>query len=115
VVLTTLEPRTTTMHIAYRPGYRHALDRGASGLAILAGRMQQPGERREVGIARQCGYATSYDEIQPGASGIAAPIRPAGQLAEASIGVVLLGNIDEATFAPHIISAAHIIATALLE
>lgn len=115
VVLTTLEPRTTTMHIAYRPGYRHALDKGASGLAILAGRLRQPGERKEVTIARKRGYATSYDEIQHGASGIAAPIQLAGELAAASIGVVLLGRIDEATFAPHIIAAAQTIAHALLE
>ncbi|GCE07984.1 IclR family transcriptional regulator [Dictyobacter aurantiacus] len=114
VVLTTLEPRTTTMHIAYRPGFRHMLDKGASGLAILAGRPRQPGERREITMARKRGYATSYDEIQYGASGIAAPIQPDGQQAEASIGVVLLGKIDEATFAPHIIAAAHTIASALL-
>ncbi|GCE22332.1 IclR family transcriptional regulator [Dictyobacter kobayashii] len=113
VVLTTIEPRTAPMHIAYRPGYRHPLDKGASGMAILAGRAPQPGERREITQARKRGYATSYNEIQHGASGIAAPIQVRGQVAEASIGVVLLGRIDEAAFAPYIIAAANTIADAL--
>lgn len=113
VVLTTIEPNTSPMHVVYRPGYRHVLDQGASGLAILAGRPPYPGERAEVTLARQRGYAVSTGEIQSGVSGISAPIQVNGQPAEASIGVILLGKIDETNFASPVIAAARTIADAL--
>jgi DNA-binding IclR family transcriptional regulator len=113
VVITTVEPSTAPMHIVYRSGYRHALDRGASGLAILAGRPAVQGERAEVTLARQSGYAVSYGEIQQGTGGIAAPIQVKGQPSVASIGVVLLGEIDAATFAYPVMTAAHTIANVL--
>jgi DNA-binding IclR family transcriptional regulator len=37
-----VEPTWTDYHVAYRTGFRHALDRGAAGRAILAGRGMQP-------------------------------------------------------------------------
>ena len=37
VTIESVEPRTTAAHVAYRPGNRHAVDRGAPGLALLAG------------------------------------------------------------------------------
>jgi DNA-binding IclR family transcriptional regulator len=95
VVVTTVEPSAAPMHIVYRSGYRHALDTGASGLAILAGRPPAQKERAEVIRARERGYAVSYGEIQQGASGIAAPIRVKGQPAIASIGVILLFQYPE--------------------
>ena len=113
VVLATIEPSSTPMHVAYRPGYRHPLEQGASGIAILAGRPPRPGERPEVALARQRGYAISSGEIQVGTSGIATPIQVNGQPAEASIGVILLGAIDEDIFSPPIISSARTIADAL--
>jgi DNA-binding IclR family transcriptional regulator len=36
VAVLTVEPSRSSFHIAYRPGFRHPLDRGASGIAILA-------------------------------------------------------------------------------
>src|SRR5579875_2478560 len=47
IALVVVEPRRTQMHVAYRVGFRHPLDRGASGLAILAGRARgQVSEKR---------------------------------------------------------------------
>jgi DNA-binding IclR family transcriptional regulator len=92
VALLVQEPRHTQIHVAYRPGLRHPLHRGASGKAILAGRPPQPGEPPDVAEARRRGYAVSEGEIQPGAIGVAAPIVVDGW-AEASVGVVTLGEL----------------------
>lgn len=37
-----VEPTWTDYHVAYRAGFRHPLDRGAAGRAILAARKQPP-------------------------------------------------------------------------
>ncbi|EFH82796.1 IclR family transcriptional regulator [Ktedonobacter racemifer] len=113
VVLTTIEPSRTHMHVVYRTGFRHPLDQAASGIAILAGREAQSGERTQVTRARQKGYAVSRSEIQQGASGIAAPIHVMGRPVEASIGIIILGDIDEDIVFPHIIAAAHAISLQL--
>jgi DNA-binding IclR family transcriptional regulator len=39
-----VEPTWTDYHVAYRTGFRHPLDRGAAGRAILAGRGMQPAQ-----------------------------------------------------------------------
>ena len=36
LVAAVVEPRSTDMHVAYRPGLRHPINRAAPGLAILA-------------------------------------------------------------------------------
>ena len=53
VVAAVVEPTTTVMHIAYRPGLRHPIDRAAPGLAILAGGPPLRRERPEVEIGRE--------------------------------------------------------------
>jgi DNA-binding IclR family transcriptional regulator len=113
VALAVVEPRRTNIHVAYRVGFRHPIDRGASGLAILAGRPPQPGERQEVKEARRLGYSVTRGELQPGAWGIAAPICVGGRPTEASVGVVTLGERDVASVAPHVLEAARAIADAL--
>jgi len=113
VAVLVVEPRNQRMHVAYRVGSRHPVDRGASGVAILSGRPPQPGERPEVVLTRQRGYAVTRDELQPGAFGIAAPISPRGKPADASIGVVGMGDLDEGVIAPHVVEAARSITRAL--
>lgn len=87
VALLVAEPRRAPLHVAYRPGFRHPLTVGASGKAILAGRPAVEGETSDVARARKSGYAVSSGEIQPGATGVAAPVVVAGW-AEASVGAV---------------------------
>jgi DNA-binding IclR family transcriptional regulator len=77
VALAVVEPPGSDIHVAYRPGLRHPLTRGASGKAILAGRS---GDGRG---------AESHGELEPGAYGVAAPIVVDGW-ADASIGAVAL-------------------------
>jgi DNA-binding IclR family transcriptional regulator len=90
VTIASVEPRHADAHVAYRPGTRHPVDRGAPGLALLAGAPRRPGERREVGTARRRGYATSHGEVLPGLSAAAAPIVSARGEVLGAVAVVFL-------------------------
>jgi len=79
VALAVVEPPGSDIHVAYRPGLRHPLARGASGKAILLG-------RGGGGAGR---FAESHGELEPGAYGIAAPVVVHGW-ADASVGAVAL-------------------------
>ena len=94
-----VEPSWTDVHVAYRAGTRHALDRGAAGRAILRGRTGGDG------------WVSSRSELQPGAYGVAAPL-PAGAV-EVSVGVVALAELDEDRVGPAVVTAAREIGTAL--
>ena len=113
VVAAVVEPSGTSMHIAYRPGLRHPLDRAAPGLAILAGDPPLPGERPEVGIAREQGWVVTTGELLPGATGVAAPILVRGRETEASISAVWVDPRDPARMAAPVVRAAQAIAAAL--
>jgi DNA-binding IclR family transcriptional regulator len=113
IVAAVVEPTGSAMHIAYRPGLRHALDRAAPGLAILAAGPTLPGERPEVGIARHRGWSVTTGELLPGATGVAAPIVVPGEPTEASISAVWIEPRDAAAMAAHVLRAARAIAAAL--
>jgi len=100
VALLVVEPSRSDMHVAYRVGARHRLDTGAAGKAILLGR------------ADADGVASTSGELQPGAAGLAAPVRGVPGL-EASVGIVSLHDIDAATVEPLVLEAAHAVAEAL--
>jgi DNA-binding IclR family transcriptional regulator len=113
VVAAVVEPTRTDMHIAYRPGLRHPIDRAAPGLAILAGGQPLPGERPEVTLARSRGWAQSSGELLPGATGVAAAIVvPTGET-EASISAVWVEPRDAAAMARPVREAAAAIAAGL--
>ena len=100
VALVVVEPSRSDMHVAYRVGARHRLDKGAAGKAILLGR------RRADGVASTSG------ELQPGAAGLAAPVRGVPGL-DASVGIVSLHDIDAAKVEPLVLAAAQAVAEAL--
>jgi DNA-binding IclR family transcriptional regulator len=91
LILLTEEPVDTTFHIAVRQGAKHPLDRGADGIAILAGRPASSSDVKDIQRARRRGYAVSLGALQPGALGIAAPI-VTSDWSTASIGIVQLGD-----------------------
>ena len=93
VALAVVEPTLSGLHVAYRVGSRHPLDRGAAGRAILAGRR---------GTAQV--VATS-GELQTGAHGLAAPV-PGLPGFEASVGVVGVEPLDEAAVGPAVLRCA---------
>jgi DNA-binding IclR family transcriptional regulator len=113
VVVAVVEPRSTNMHVAYRPGLRHPIDRAAPGLAILAGGPPQPGERPDVARARKQGWAVTSGELLAGATGVAAPIVAPRLQTEASISAVWIEPRDAATMAEPVVRAARAIAAAL--
>lgn len=85
------------LQVSYRLGTRHALTRGAAGLAILAGRPPQADEPPAVSEARKRGYSVTSGQLQRGAVGVAAPIlspdMPRGGL-EPCVGVVAMEDLD---------------------
>lgn len=72
VAVSMAEPRTATHHIAFRPGMRTPLDRGAAASALLAARPPYEGEDAAVAAVRERGYARSHGEVLDGVYGVAA-------------------------------------------
>ena len=113
VVAFVAEPRGTDMHISYRPGLRHSIKLAAPGLAILAAGAPQPGERPEVQVTRERGWALTSGEILPGATGVAVAIVALGDPSEASISAVWIDQRDPAPQAEALLRAARTMAGAL--
>jgi DNA-binding IclR family transcriptional regulator len=114
VTVASVEPPNVAAHVAYRPGTRHPIDRGAPGLAILAGEPKRAGERPEVARARRVGYASSRGEVLPGLSSVAAPIvRGTGDVAGAVALVFLHESQDLSAIGALVIAAATAVAAAL--
>ncbi|MFI8221492.1 IclR family transcriptional regulator [Streptomyces sp. NPDC085932] len=88
VAVASIEPRQAAYRVGVRPGTRHPLHVGASGLAILAGRGSVPGERREVALGRERGYVVTTSELVPSFTGVAAPVLINGW-ADASAGLIV--------------------------
>lgn len=104
--LVVVEPRGVTVHVAYQVGFRHPVDQGAAGLAILLGRPEQQGERAEVGAGRALGYVESVGELQARAWGLAAPVPTELGRARASVGVVALQRLEDPRVAGLVLAAA---------
>jgi DNA-binding IclR family transcriptional regulator len=101
LALAVVEPSWTDFHVSYRVGARHPLTRGAAGKAILT-----------LDQADPPAYVVTAGELEPGARGLAAPIRGVSGLA-ASIGVVTLVDMDVDTIGPLVSAAADELATLL--
>ncbi|WP_016908430.1 IclR family transcriptional regulator [Streptomyces xiaopingdaonensis] len=99
-----VEPSWTDYHVAYRTGFRHPLQRGAAGRAILAGR--GPGDDPD----RQ--FVLTHGELEAGASGAAAPVRGVGGI-EGSVGVVMLSEAVSEEIGERVVRAAKDVAEAL--
>lgn len=91
VTIAVVEPRHVSVHVAYRPGNRHPANRGAPGLALLAGSASRRGERRAVALARRRGWAHSRSEVLPGMRSVAAPIVDAAGVVHGALAVVFAG------------------------
>lgn len=114
-----VEPTWTDYHVAYRTGFRHPLDRGAAGRAILAGRgvlphaPGQPGEpAREGNGTEPVRYVLTHGELEAGASGAAAPLIGVTGI-EGSVGVVMLAEAVPERVGPRVVEAATEVADAL--
>ncbi|MCP3765111.1 MULTISPECIES: IclR family transcriptional regulator [Streptomyces] len=97
-----VEPSWTDYHVAYRTGFRHPLERGAAGRAIIAAR-QRP---------RDPGYTLTHGELEAGACGAAAPLIGVTGV-EGSVGVVMLADVVPERVGPRVMDAAREVAEAL--
>jgi DNA-binding IclR family transcriptional regulator len=90
VTIASVEPRATGAHVAYQPGTRHPVDRGAPGLALLMPEVPVPGERDALAQARERGWAQSESEVIAGLRSVAVPVLGADRRAAASLAVVFI-------------------------
>lgn len=97
VVVDRVEPPGLFVRVGYYVGFRHPLAVGAHGRALLAFLDQEersphveryPQLAPELEVSRQRGFALSVDELERGASGVAAPILDRLGRPIASVGVV---------------------------
>ncbi len=87
VVVEVIEPDNRFVQVNYRVGFRHPLGMAAHGKALLA--FLPDGETlNELRPVRQRGVAYTRDEIEPGASGVAAPVFDHSGRAVAAVGIV---------------------------
>jgi len=100
VAVCVVEPRTTDFHLAYRPGTRHPLDKGALGEALQAA---TAGER---------GVFISQGQLTPGATGVVAAV-PGLPGLPAAVGVVTLSDHDWSAFPERVAAAVDELTTAL--
>jgi DNA-binding IclR family transcriptional regulator len=97
VTVTSIEPRDSAAHVAYRPGIRHPVGRGAPGLALLMPEAPAADDRPELAEARRTGWARSRGEIIAGMRSIAAPVLGPDGGARAAMAVVYVDDsVDEA-------------------
>lgn len=93
VAIAQIVPADRVVSIQYRPGTRHLLSVGAHGLAMLAD-VSLPIEAVDEALvprlaeAARIGYAVSRDELEPGVTGVAAPIALQNSPPLAAIGIV---------------------------
>lgn len=105
VTLLSVEPSRGQTAVAQRPGAKHPITHGAPGHAIEAS--LSPAEHRAVfggaplsepaALARAQGYALSHDEVIPGLTSVAVPLRVAAE-PPAALAVVCIGlpsDLDE--------------------
>lgn len=121
ITIASVEPRDIRTAIAQRPGSRHPLAVGAPGIAIQsilgadewsalgAGRAERP----EAAEARARGYASSHDEVIPGLSSIAVPLRLPGHPPSAVAAVFVASGAPIGTVAARLADAASAIAARL--
>ena len=105
-----VEPTWTDYHVAYRAGFRHSLERGAAGKAILAARHPSPpvGEPTDD----DPGYTLTHGELEAGACGAAAPLLGVTGV-EGSVGVVMLSEMVPERVGERVMHAAREVAEAL--
>lgn len=100
-----VEPTWTDYHVAYRAGFRHPLERGAAGKAILSA-------RRPADAEEGPGYTLTHGELEAGACGAAAPLLGVTGV-EGSVGVVMLSEVVPERVGERVMHAAREVAEAL--
>ncbi len=87
VVVDVIEPTDRFVQVNYRVGQRHPLGVSAHGKALKAF-LPQGADDDELRSVRQRGVAYTRDELEEGASGVAAPVFDHTGTAVAAVGIV---------------------------
>lgn len=87
VVVDVQEPAERVVSVNYRVGYRHPLGVSAHGRALLAF-LPEGAKDPQLQSVRQRGVAYTRDELEAGASGVAAPVFDHLGKAVAAVGIV---------------------------
>ncbi len=87
VVVEVIEPGDRFVQVNYRVGFRHPLGVAAHGKALLAF-LPEGARNPDLQTVRQRGVAYTRDELEPGASGVAAPVFDHTGRAVAAVGIV---------------------------
>ncbi|WP_235564426.1 IclR family transcriptional regulator [Modestobacter sp. Leaf380] len=107
VTVNAVEPRDSPAHVAFRPGNRHPVELGATGLALLVPEEPAPGDRPELVEARRRGFASSLGEVIPGMRAVAAPVRhPDGSTAGALAVIFVDQTVDDTVVGAAVVTAA---------
>ncbi len=75
VAIAVIVPSHVAYQLSFHEGSRYPLERGAAGIALLASMPPRPGERDLVTRTRECGWVSTYGEIEPNTYGLAVPVR----------------------------------------
>ncbi|MDR3659397.1 MAG: helix-turn-helix domain-containing protein [Mycobacterium sp.] len=75
VAIAVIVPTKVHYQLAFHEGSHYPLDRGAAGIALLAGLPPRPDERDLVATARRQGWVITHGEIEPNTYGLAVPVR----------------------------------------
>lgn len=102
ITLLSIEPTHGHANVAQRPGVRHPITRGAPGYSIEASLSQREHQTLYGGRpmsetaleVRARGYSLSQDEVIPGLTSVAVPLRVAGE-PPAALAVVCIGLPDD--------------------
>lgn len=111
--LIVVEPRRADVHVAFRAGQLDSVERGSAGMAILAFLPARPGERPEVTLARERGYAVSFSEVVPSVHGVSAPVPALRDGAAMSVGVSVFDLAAEVELGRAVTATAERLARAL--
>lgn len=111
VVIMVAEPSEAVLRVGYRVGTRHPLDKGASGIAILALRPERRSDPELVKQARKDGYSVTFGQLNRGAVGVSSGIRVPGGASpgsplERSVGVVAIEGLDTDRAAREVVRAS---------
>lgn len=113
VTVAVVEPQSAQAHVTYRPGGRHPVTQGAPGLALLAGAPAVAGERFDVGLARDRGWAFSQSEVIAGMKSCSAPVVNAAGSCVAAVAVIFVGDPDPEELGEQVVDAAARLGAAL--
>ena len=88
VAISVIVPANVSYQLAFHQGSRYTLQRGAAGIALLAGMPARPGEREQVTQTREKGWIVTYGEIEPDTYGLAAVVPRAAKSTPVCLNVI---------------------------